>query len=466
LLPTTPISLELRDAEIKDVLRTLGQQFHLNLLVQEDTKGLVTVSMRNVPLRDALQTLADIANLIIIPAPGDILMILPVKAYEESLKARATLAAQAETLTPAALPPLITQKIDVQYAYDPRRPISSIAKELGIGDERKNLNELVEGLRKYLSGRPGSNISVISRTNALLVTDMPENVAEIANLLNVVDVPSVMVGIEARITEIGTQGLTDLGIQWGGVGRYNTATVAGGGNGATTGVPPTVPQSGAVGLSGSNFIVNFPAALLSTGGTSLAFVLGRQATKVLDVQLTAVAQKGLGKLLATPRLTTPDHEHAMIESGREIPYVTQQISGGIVTNTVEFKKATLDLEVTPHVIVTDTPRSLFLEVAVTRREPDFANAVQGNPALFTRTLFTRALVKEGETAVIGGLTQDDATDSQTEIPFLGRLPVLGWLFRDHRKTETKLQLMIFITPVILPTPIGGVDPASLPSAMR
>src|SRR5207249_4793914 len=133
LIPTTPVSLELRAAEVKDVLRTLGQQFQLNLLVHEDSKGLVTVSMRDVPLRDALQTLADMANLIIVPAPGGILTVLPVKAYEERLKARAELAKQAETAGPAALPPLITQKIDVRYAYDPRKAISTAGKELGLG---------------------------------------------------------------------------------------------------------------------------------------------------------------------------------------------------------------------------------------------------------------------------------------------------------------------------------------------
>ncbi len=289
LIPSTPVSLELRDAEVKDVLRTLGQQFHLNLLVHEESKGLVTVSMRNVPLRDALQTIADIANLIIVPAPGGILTVLPMKAYEERLKARAALLTQAETASPAPLPPLITQKIDVQYAYDPRKAVSGVGKEIGLGDEKKDLTELVENLKKHLSGRPGSNIGVVSRSNALLVTDVPEKVEEIASLLKVTDVPSVTVGIEARVAELTTQGLDDLGIQWGGVGRYGNTAFQGGGTGATTGAAPITPQSGAVGLSGSNFIVNLPATLGAAGpGASLGFILGRQATRVLDVQLTAL----------------------------------------------------------------------------------------------------------------------------------------------------------------------------------
>jgi type IV pilus assembly protein PilQ len=245
------------------------------------------------------------------------------------------------------------------------------------------------------------------------------------------------------------------------VGRSGVTAVQGGVTAAGTG-----PQSGAVGLSGSNFVVNLPAALGATGGTSLAFILGRQATRVLDVQLTALERRGQGRLLANPRLTTPNHERAMIESGREIPYLTQQISGGILTNTVAFKKASIELEVTPHVIEADSPRSVSLDVIVTRREADFANAVQGNPSLITRTLLTRALVKEGETAVLGGLTTDDATETNTQVPFLGKIPVLGLLFRNSRVTEDKLQLMIFISPATLPTPLGGAEPVSSPSFRR
>ena len=461
LIPTTPVSLELRDAEVKDVLRTLGQQFQLNLLVHEDSKGLVTVSMRNVPLRDALQTIADIANLMIVPAPGDILTVLPVKAYEDRLKARADLAKQTETSSPVAPPPLVTQKVSVQYAHDPRKALSGVGKALGLGDEKKDLSELVENLRKHLSGRPGSNISVISRSNALLVTDIPEKVEEIVSLLKVADVPSVTVGIEARIAEIGTRGLEDLGVQWGGVSRFGVTTIQGGGTGATTGVPPSVPQSGAVGLSGSNFLVNFPATTLGAlSGTSLGFILGRQATRVLDIQLSALEQKGRGKLLANPRLTTPNHERALIESGRDIPYVTQQLSGGIVTNTVAFQKAAIELEVTPHIIEDDSPRSVSLDVIVTRSEADFANSVQGNPSLIRRTLMTRAMVKEGETAVIGGLTTDDATEVNSQVPFLGKIPVLGVLFRNRRVTDEKLQLMIFISPTTLPTPLGSAEAVS------
>src|SRR5262249_5015100 len=151
-----------------------------------------------------------------------------------------------------------------------------VGKELGLTDEKKDLSELVETLKKHLSGRQGANISMIRRSNAVLVTDIPEKVEEIASLLKVADVPSVSVGIEARVAELTAQSLEDLGVQWGGVGRFGVNTVQGGGTGITTGSVPSTPQSGAVGLSGSNFIVNLPAVLGTAGGTSLGFILGRQ----------------------------------------------------------------------------------------------------------------------------------------------------------------------------------------------
>lgn len=450
LIPAVPVSLEMRGNDLKTLLHILGKEYNLNLLVHEEVKGQVTVSFTDVPLQDVFKALASMANLAIVAAPGSIIEILPASVYEASVK----------TQVAVSPPPLITRRIDIQYAYDPRKPISSAGKELGLGEEQKDLTELVAILKKRLSGLPGSDINVISRANALLVTDIPAKVEEIVSLLQDIDVPSLMVGIEAKIAEISAQGLEDLGVQWGGVTRLNSgnATLLGGSSGGETGTAPTVPQSGAVGLSGSNFIVNFPAALsAATGGFSLGFILGRQATRVLDVQLSALQSSGKAKLLASPRVTTPNHERALIESGREIPFLAQQIAGGVITTTVQFKKAAIELEVTPHVIGTEFPRTVALDVVVSRKEADFSRsaAVQGNPSLISRVLLTRALVREGETAVIGGLATDDAFQTTSQVPFLGNIPVLGWLFKSRSTREEALQLMIFISPSTLSTPLTG-----------
>lgn len=464
LLPDAPVTLELRDADIKAVLRALGKQFNLNLLVHEEIKGLLTLSFTEVPLRDAVDAIAGMASLAVIPGPGGIIEILPGKLYNERLKEQ-VVAAEVEKAVvqppPPPPPTLITQKIDIQHAYNPRKPISGVGRELGLGDEGKDLNELAAILKKQLSGRPGSDIAVVNRLNSLIVTDTAEKVEEIVNFLKTIDVPSITVGIEAKIAEISDQALEELGVQWGGINRIGIATLQGGGQGGTTGTAPTAPQTGNVGLSGSNFIVNLPAAAVLAGrGFSLGFILGTQATRILDIQLSALEQKGKAKLLASPRVTTPNHERAWIESGREVPYLTQQVSGGIVTFTVAFKKVAIELEVTPHVIGNEFPRTIALDTIVTRREVDFANAVQGNPALTSRTLFTRAIVKEGETAVIGGLSTEDTSKTVAQVPYLSDVPIFGWLFKNERVRDDKLQLMVFISPTTLPTPFASGAPPS------
>ncbi len=235
--------------------------------------------------------------------------------------------------------------------------------------------------------------------------------------------------------------------------------------GAETGTQPSVPQTGNTGLSGSNFIVNLPAAIpLGGPGSSLGFTLGRSATKVLDIQLSALERDGKLKLLAAPRLTTMNHERAWIESGTEIPFRNQSVSGGGVTTfTIEFKSASIELEVTPHVVGDGESQAVFLDVVVTRKEADFARAIDGNPPLLSRTIYTRALVKAGETVVIGGLMRDDTTDTIEKVPWVSDLPFVGWMFRRTQERDEKSQLMIFITPSILPTPL--TKSASIKTAM-
>jgi len=456
MLPESLISLHLQDADLKSILRALGKEYKLNLLVHEKVDGQITLGLDNIALRDALQAIARNRGLTLVPGPGGTIEILPIRTYQTRLKqmvAATSAAAPAQSSQP---PPLITQRIDVQYAFNPRESISAVGRDIGLsGKQVKDLTELADLLKKRLSGQPGSDITLISRLNALVVTDSPEKVEEILSIVNTIDVPSVTVGIEARIAEITSQALEDLGVQWGGLGQFGDAKFTGGGLGGETGTQPSVPQTGNTGLSGSNFIVNLPATIpLGGPGSSLGFTLGRSATKVLDLQLTALEQDGKLKLLAAPRLTTMNHERAWIESGTEIPFRSQSVSGGGVTTfTVEFKSASIELEVTPHVVGDSESQAIFLDVVVTRKEADFARAIDGNPPLLSRTIYTRALVKTGETVVIGGLMREDTTETVEKVPWFSDLPFFGWFFRRTQERDDTSQLMIFLTPSILPTPL-------------
>jgi len=472
MLPESLISLQLHEADLKSILRALGKEYKLNLLVHEEVDGQITLGLENIALRDALQAIARNRGLTLVPGPGGTIEILPIRTYQTRLKQNIAVTSAAAPAKSSKPPPLITQRIDVQYAFNPRESISAVGRDIGLsGKQVKDLTELADLLKKRLSGLPGSDITTISRLNVLVVTDTPEKVEEILGIVNSVDVPSVTVGIEARIAEVTNQALEDLGVQWGGLGQFGSVKFAGGGLGAETGTPPSVPQTGNTGLSGSNFIVNLPATIpLGGPGSSLGFTLGRSATKVLDFQLTALELDGKLKLLAAPRLTTMNHERAWIESGTEIPFRNQSVSGGGVTTfTVEFKSASIELEVTPHVVGEGESQAVFLDVLVTRKEADFARAIDGNPPLLSRTIYTRALVKTGETVVIGGLMREDTTETVEKVPWASDLPFLGRLFRRTQERDDKSQLMIFITPSILPTPLtkaGSIKTGNLQRTSR
>ncbi len=475
-LPVAPISLDLRDAELKPLLRALGQQFKLNLLVNEDVKGQITLSLKDVPFREALQAITRANGLLLLPGPGNIIEILPVQTYQTRLQ---QLAASSPAPKVEPLASLVTQKVEVQYAFNPRDSISAIGREINMsGKQVKDLNELADLLKKRLSGRPGSDIAVISRLNALMITDTPQRVEEIVGVIKGLDVPEQTVGIEARIAEVTKQALEDLGVQWGGLGKFGIATLTGGivqqssttttstSTSTTTGTSTiNVPQSGGIGLSGNNFVTNLPANIpLGGPGSSFAFTIGKTASKVLDIQLSALEQEGKLKLLAAPRLTTMNHERAWIENGQQIPYRNISVSAtGISTFTVEFKQASIELEVTPHIIIKNgASPAIALEVLTGRKEADFAHAIEGNPPLITRTIYTRALVQEGETAVIGGLKREDTTHNDDRVPFLSDIPFLGWLFKRTAKNDIETQLMVFLTPTILPTPMTTTEPSPTP----
>jgi type IV pilus assembly protein PilQ len=456
MLPESLVSLQLHEADLKSILRALGKEYKLNLLVHEKIEGQITLGLENIALRDALQAIARNRGLKLVPGPGGTIEILPIQTYQARLKSVAAATREAAPVESPPPSPLITQKIDVQYAFNPRESISAVGRDIGLsGKQVKDLTELSDLLKKRLSGQPGSDITALSRLNALVVTDTPEKIEEIMGIVSLLDVPSITVGIEARIAEVTNQALEDLGVQWGGLGQFGDATFTGGGLGAQTGEQPNIPQSGNTGLSGSNFIVNLPATIPIGGpGSSLGFTLGRSATKVLDIQISALQQDGKLKLLAAPRLTTMDHERAWIESGTEIPYRNQSVSGGGVTTfTVEFKSASIELEVTPHVVGDSGSQAISLDVVVTRKEADFARAIDGNPPLLSRTIYTKALVKTGETVVLGGLMREDTTDTIEKVPWFSDLPFLGWMFRRTQERDDTSQLMIFLTPSILPTPL-------------
>ena len=298
-----------------------------------------------------------------------------------------------------------------------------------------------------------------TRTNQLFVTDIPSKLEEIQVLIAKIDIPVRQVLIEARIVEaddkfgrtLGVKlGTNDVrGIQGGvpgyGVGGGNYITI--GGN--ATGVANQTLQTGlngnaalAAAYNNSNF-VNLPASSISgTSAASLALSLfSPSANRFLNLELSALEADGKGKIVSSPRVITADQSKAVIEQGEEIPYQVATSSGA---TSIQFKKASLKLEVTPQI----TPEGsviMLLDVSKDSRG-EITNA---GPAINTKHALTQVLVENGGTVVIGGIfTQTDRTDIN-KVPVLGDLPYAGALFRNTVRSSDKTELLIFITPKIV-----------------
>jgi len=242
----------------------------------------------------------------------------------------------------------------------------------------------------------------------------------------------------------------ELGIQWGGVYAGKSGDKRAIVTGQQGQVPPNFTGTGDNVDVTSGSVIDLPAAAL--GGfnpMTLGLIYTRVGEYLLSVQLSALQDRGKLHILSSPSITTLDNQTALIESGQDIPY--QSVEDGEVK--IEYKKAVLKLEVTPHVIDGDT---LKVEVKVNKDEPDFSRTVGNNPTIITKVAQTTVIQNDGQTIVIGGLSKESSSRSNTGTPFLEDIPGLGYLFKRKSSADQMEELIIFITPHILkPRVIGG-----------
>ncbi len=298
-------------------------------------------------------------------------------------------------------------------------------------------------------------ITLDPRTNTMIITDLPANLTKARDLIADLDRATPQVEIEARIVVTSRNFTRDLGIQWGFTHQQtpqfanttnltfpnsiilNGNAVPGGGISADAGA---LSSTAGIGAAGRGYAVNLPAASINSGiGISLGNILGNFN---LDLALTALEQQGRGRVLSTPKVTTQNNHAAEIKQGVQIPI--QTVANNTVT--VSFKDAVLTLRVTPQITEANT---VILDLNVENNTPDFANRVNGIPPINTQSAQTQVLVKDGATAVVGGIFQSNEQTTQSSTPFLSKLPILGYLFRNRFVSNTNNELLLFITPRII-----------------
>lgn len=399
-----PISFSLRDADIKEVLRTFAKVSGLNMVIQPGVSGVVTVELEQVPWDQALEIILKTNNLWY-ELDGNIMRIAP----RSMLNAEAREAAEARQAAALAV------------------PLRTVLKRISYAEAQGIATLLRSGGASVLSAR--GSVVVDDRTNTLIIKELPDYMNTVLDVIDQVDVPEPQVMIEARIVETTKNFNKSLGIQWG----FNGVADAQHGN--TTGLifPSNVTGSGAVNLltGGNNGLLNI----------SLGNVLN---TFTLDAQLQAAESQGLVNILSAPKVATLNNVQASIQSGLQIPI--QTVANNTVT--VQFVNATLSLNVTPHVTADGT---VLLDINVSKREPLQAFLVvgAGNAPISTKEAKTRVIVRDGGTTVIGGIYRVTTDQGQDKVPGLGDIPILGHLFRNRRTSTANEELLIFITPRVI-----------------
>jgi type IV pilus assembly protein PilQ len=420
------IDLDLKDASVHEVLRLLSDVGHVNIVTSDTVSGAVTIKMRNVPWDQALDTVLQAKGLGMVRT-GNMIRVAPLADLNKEREL-----AIARRKSELQLAPVETRLIPVSYAE---------AKELQ--DRAKDL----------LS--PRGSIAVDDRTNMIIVRDVAGNLNQVEELVRTLDTQTPQVLIEARIVEATSRYLRDVGIQWGGDGTFGPATgnptgaafpssigIVGGASDQQTPTAGLSPFSNTV--STPNFAVNLPATVGTGQGGAIGFTLGSINNTVnLAVRLSAAEASGMLRIISSPRILTLDNKDARIAQGTLIPF--SQISAQGVQTT--FQEAKLQLLVRPHVT---SDGSVGMHVKINRDEPDFnQTSARGDPTILKREAETDLLIMDGHTAVIGGIFTRNTGRNLDQIPILGDIPVLGVLFQRRRASDTRTELVIFITPRIV-----------------
>jgi type IV pilus assembly protein PilQ len=290
-------------------------------------------------------------------------------------------------------------------------------------------------------------VTTDDRTNVLIVKDIQEALARAEGLVRNLDTEIPQVRIESRIIEASSNFNRALGVQWGGnanlspatgnpTGLFfpniaNTAGAAGGGPTQGTGAAP-------------NYAVNLPAAIGQGSGGGLGFTFGSVGGAFnLNLRLSALENSGVVKTISAPSVSTIDNKEATIGQGISIPFSQVSASG---VNTV-FIEAKLELKVTPHI---SADGSVLMKIKVTNNSPNpQLTGANGQPSISKREAETEALVKDGDTTVIGGIYTRQTSMNVAEVPFFGKIPILGYFFRTKSDSDAHTELLVFITPRIL-----------------
>ncbi len=431
------VTFNFQDIPVRSALQLIADISGLNLVASDSVGGSVTLRLVNVPWDQALDVILR-AKSLDKRRNGNVIWVAPqqeLAKYEENV-AEAKLKAQDTAELVSAYVPISYGK-----AADIAKLLTSGSLQGGGGaGGGANVS------RGFLS--PRGSVSFDVRTSTLLLNDTPEKIKQIRELIAVLDKPVQQVLIESRIVVATDDFSRELGVKWGVSGKQTNPSgqvlQLGSAVGSAIGNNSAPSTVGSGGLN-----VNLPSQTAGSSSFGLA-ILG--ANYAIDLELSAAQTEGRSEVISSPRVITANQQEAVIRQGQEIGYVTFQNTAGAAgtgTATVQFKDAVLELKVTPTITADNR---VYLMINVKKDALAGYVTVPGNgqvPTIDTREINTSVLVDNGQTVVLGGIYEVNKANTITKVPGLGDIPGIGALFRNTSRTDTKAELLIFVTPRIL-----------------
>jgi len=459
------LSLNFQNIDVRAVLQVIADFTGLNIITSDTVNGSLTLRLKDVPWDQALDIILQTKGLDM-RKNGNIVLIAPRE--ELALKEKQQLESQVQI---SDLEPLQTELFQLNYA------------------KANDVLALVNAAKAAAAGAPGAagdsggrflsrrgTAFVDPRTNILFVSDIPSKLEEVRRIIRQIDTSVKQVMIEARIVIADDKFSRQLGIRFGQQTgatllnrRYAVGTsgslstqpvvsLSGGTGGTTTRETRTqTPFELASGLASAGYSdspqlnVNLPVA--NPAGQLALTLINLGSGNLINLELSALEADNRGKVVSSPRVITGDNQKAHIEQGTQIPYIIQGNNNS--QPTVQFKDATLKLDVTPQI----TPDNrVIMNVEIHKDTVGQVVRIAGSeyPSIDTKNVITQIAVNNGDTAVIGGIYEEQITSDINKVPFLGELPILGYLFKQTSRSSSKTELLIFLTPRIVRESITSV----------
>lgn len=414
------LSLNFQDIDVRSLLQVIADFTDFNIVTSDTVRGNLTLRLKDVPWDQALDIVLQAKDLGM-KRSGNVLRIAPKD--EMAAKERAELEALKAI---ADLEPLRTQAFQLNYAK-----AQNIRDQLTTNTGTATANML----------SPRGSVIAEVRTNQLFITDVPSRLAQIEEMIAKLDVPVRQVMIEARIVEATDTFGKELGVRlsgYGGERRLNGGrhpNYVGFGGGSYDGTGSGASNDGFFTFPGTSFG--------NSGGNLLVSLFNRGASRLLNLEISALEADSKGRVISSPRVITADQTKATVMQGWQIPY--QESAGQSGATSTSFKDAVLKLDVTPQI----TPEgNVILDLVVNKDRPDFSR-LGGEPPIETKQVTTQVLVENGGTVVIGGIFTMEESEMLQKVPLLGDIPVLGNLFKQRSRSSEKREMLVFITPRVL-----------------